>query len=183
MAAKKKAAKAGAGAYAAGKAVRSNQYVQRLIEDKELRDNLRSAFVVRAEGVRASQRQGPREGARRQEGPARAEGSGGQSQGGGRLAARGQEEQEPQAQAALGRDRRRGRGARPERGPAQEGPRCPVRRRGGVRVHRDHHARAELVELQLERAGEHGLAGHALPASRRASCGAPFFVLAPARIG
>jgi adenylosuccinate synthase len=45
MAAKKKAAKAGAGAYAAGKAVRSNQYVQRLIEDKELRDNLRSAFA------------------------------------------------------------------------------------------------------------------------------------------
>ena len=45
MAAKKKAAKAGAGAYAAGKAIRSNQYVQRLIEDDELRDNLRSAFV------------------------------------------------------------------------------------------------------------------------------------------
>ena len=45
MAAKKKAAKAGAGAYAAGKAVRSNEYVQRLVEDPELRDNLRSAFV------------------------------------------------------------------------------------------------------------------------------------------
>ena len=45
MAAKKKAVKAGAGAYAAGKAVRSNPYVQRLIEDEELRDNLRSAFV------------------------------------------------------------------------------------------------------------------------------------------
>jgi adenylosuccinate synthase len=45
MAAKKKAAKAGAGAYAAGKAVRSNEYVQRLVEDQELRDNLRSAFV------------------------------------------------------------------------------------------------------------------------------------------
>ena len=45
MAAKKKAAKAGAGAYAAGKAVRSNPYVQRLIEDEELRNNLRSAFV------------------------------------------------------------------------------------------------------------------------------------------
>ena len=44
MAAKKKAAKAGAGAYAAGKAVRSNTYVQRLVEDDELRDNLRSAF-------------------------------------------------------------------------------------------------------------------------------------------
>ena len=45
MAAKKKAAKAGAGAYAAGKAVRSNEYVQRFIEDEELRENLRSAFV------------------------------------------------------------------------------------------------------------------------------------------
>jgi hypothetical protein len=45
MAAKKKAAKAGAGAYAAGKAVRSNQYVQRLMEDEELRENLRSAFT------------------------------------------------------------------------------------------------------------------------------------------
>jgi hypothetical protein len=45
MAAKKKAAKAGAGAYAAGQAVRSNPYVQRLIEDEELRDNLRSAFT------------------------------------------------------------------------------------------------------------------------------------------
>ena len=44
MAAKKKAAKAGAGAFAAGQAVRSNPYVQRLIEDAELRDNLRSAF-------------------------------------------------------------------------------------------------------------------------------------------
>jgi hypothetical protein len=45
MAAKKKAAKAGAGAYAAGQAVRSNQYVQRFIEDEELRENLRSAFT------------------------------------------------------------------------------------------------------------------------------------------
>jgi hypothetical protein len=45
MAAKKKAAKASAGAYAAGKAVRSNEYVQRFIEDEELRENVRSAFV------------------------------------------------------------------------------------------------------------------------------------------
>ena len=44
MAAKKKAAKAGAGAVAAGKAVQSNDYVQRLVEDEELRDNLRTAF-------------------------------------------------------------------------------------------------------------------------------------------
>ena len=33
MASKKKAAKAGAGAIAAGQAIRSNEYVQRLIED------------------------------------------------------------------------------------------------------------------------------------------------------
>jgi hypothetical protein len=45
MAAKKKAAKAGAGAYAAGKAVRSNEYVQRVIEDEELRENVRNAVV------------------------------------------------------------------------------------------------------------------------------------------
>jgi hypothetical protein len=45
MPAKKKAAKAGAGAYAAGQAVRSNEYVQRLVEDQELRENLRNAFV------------------------------------------------------------------------------------------------------------------------------------------
>src|SRR5687767_1821378 len=45
MAAKKKAAKASAGAYAASRAVRSNDYVQRLMEDAELRENLRSAFA------------------------------------------------------------------------------------------------------------------------------------------
>src|SRR5687767_3173116 len=44
MAAKKKAAKAGAGAFAAGKAARDNPYVNQLIEDNELRDNLRTAF-------------------------------------------------------------------------------------------------------------------------------------------
>jgi hypothetical protein len=42
--ARKKAAKAGAGAVAAGQAVRSNPYVQRLVEDDELRENLRTAF-------------------------------------------------------------------------------------------------------------------------------------------
>jgi adenylosuccinate synthase len=44
MASKKRAAKAGAGAVAAGKAVRSNEYVQRIVEDDELRENLRTAF-------------------------------------------------------------------------------------------------------------------------------------------
>ncbi len=44
MATKKKAARAGSSAFAAGKAARDNEYVQRLIEDEELRDNLRQAF-------------------------------------------------------------------------------------------------------------------------------------------
>jgi hypothetical protein len=44
MASNKRAAKAGAGAVAAGKAVRSNEYVQRFVEDEELRDNLRTAY-------------------------------------------------------------------------------------------------------------------------------------------
>ena len=60
MAAKKKAAKAGAGAYAAGKAVRSNTYVQRLVEDDELRDNLRNAFdSARKAYARMSNGKGP----------------------------------------------------------------------------------------------------------------------------
>jgi glucose/arabinose dehydrogenase len=56
----KKAVKAGAGAYAAGKAVRSNTYVQRLVEDDELRDNLRNAFdSARKAYARMSNGKGP----------------------------------------------------------------------------------------------------------------------------
>src|SRR3954454_1134900 len=44
MAAKKKAASVGAGAVAAGKAAKDNPYVQRLIEDDDLRENLRTAY-------------------------------------------------------------------------------------------------------------------------------------------
>ncbi|MDP8943517.1 MAG: hypothetical protein M3N16_05290 [Actinomycetota bacterium] len=44
MAAKNRAARAGAGAVAAGKAARNNEYIQRLLEDDDLRDNLRTAF-------------------------------------------------------------------------------------------------------------------------------------------
>ena len=44
MAAKKKAAKAGAGAVKAGKAARSNPYLQRIVEDEDLRENLRTAY-------------------------------------------------------------------------------------------------------------------------------------------
>jgi ferric-dicitrate binding protein FerR (iron transport regulator) len=44
MAAKKKAAKAGAGAVAAGTAARNNPYIQKLVEDSDLREDLRTAF-------------------------------------------------------------------------------------------------------------------------------------------
>ncbi len=44
MAAKKRAAKVGAGATAAGQAARSNVYLQRLMEDEDLRKNLRTAY-------------------------------------------------------------------------------------------------------------------------------------------
>jgi hypothetical protein len=40
---KKQAAKAGAGAVAAGKAVQSNPYIQTLVQDEEVRENLRTA--------------------------------------------------------------------------------------------------------------------------------------------
>ena len=60
MAAKKKAAQAGAGAVAGVKAVRSNQYVKRVMEDAELRENLRSAFdSARKAYTRMSNGKGP----------------------------------------------------------------------------------------------------------------------------
>jgi adenylosuccinate synthase len=60
MAATKKAAKAGSGAVAAGKAARSNPYLQRLVEDDELRDNLRTAFTsARKAYERMSNGKGP----------------------------------------------------------------------------------------------------------------------------
>jgi hypothetical protein len=60
MAAKNKAAQAGAGAFAAGKAVRSNPYVQRVMQDPQLRENLRSAFdSARKAYTRMSNGKGP----------------------------------------------------------------------------------------------------------------------------
>lgn len=44
MAAKRKAAKTSAGLWAAGKAVRNNPYIERLMNDEDLRDNLQHAF-------------------------------------------------------------------------------------------------------------------------------------------
>ena len=60
MAAKKKAASVGAGAVAAGKAAKDNPYVQRLIDDDDLRDNLRTAYEsARAAYARMSNGKGP----------------------------------------------------------------------------------------------------------------------------
>ena len=61
MASKKnKAAKAGAGALAAGKAARDNPYVHRIVEDEELRDNLRTAYEsARKAYTRMSNGKGP----------------------------------------------------------------------------------------------------------------------------
>jgi hypothetical protein len=60
MAAKNKAASVGAGAVAAGKAAKDNPYVQRLIEDEQLRDNLRTAYEsARAAYGRMSNGKGP----------------------------------------------------------------------------------------------------------------------------
>src|SRR3954471_22817777 len=57
---KKKAAKAGVGAVAAGKAATSNPYVQRLAQDEELRDNLRTAYEsARKAYTRMSNGKGP----------------------------------------------------------------------------------------------------------------------------
>ena len=57
---KKQAAKASAGALAAGQAVRSNPYIQRVIEDEDLRDNLRTAFEsARKAYTRMSNGKGP----------------------------------------------------------------------------------------------------------------------------
>ena len=60
MAAKKKAASVGAGAVAAGKAAKDNPYVQRLIDDDDLRDNLQTAYVsARKAFERMSNGKGP----------------------------------------------------------------------------------------------------------------------------
>jgi hypothetical protein len=57
---KKKAAKGAAGAVAAGKAAANNPYVNRLMEDEELRDNLRNVYEsARTAYSRMSNGKGP----------------------------------------------------------------------------------------------------------------------------
>ena len=60
MAAKKKAASVGAGAVAAGKAAKENPYIQRIVEDDDLRENLRTAYEsARSAYGRMSNGKGP----------------------------------------------------------------------------------------------------------------------------
>ena len=137
MAAKKKAAKAGAAAVA----VKNSPYVQRVIEDEELRENLWQAYAsARDAAARLGNGKSPTKQIfddkklqkelqqRRRVVPRRQ-----------RRAARGaQAEEGPELRpAAPADDRQRRHRARRLRGPAQEGARRAVRRRGGVRVHLD----------------------------------------------
>ena len=175
MAAKNKAAKAGAGAYAAGRAVRSNEYVQRLVEDRELRDNLRSAFVSARKAYGRVNGKGPTKALENKKVQKEL-----------KEAAASLKEAADSLRGQKKRKRRKGRilfvglvGA----GLAlalseQEGPRCPVRRRGGVRVLGQHHAGVERLQLDDERelAGQRGLAAQANRFCERAPRGAPSFV-------
>jgi hypothetical protein len=57
---KKQATKAGAGAVAAGKAVKDNPYVRRIVADEQLRENVRTAFEsARKAYARMSNGKGP----------------------------------------------------------------------------------------------------------------------------
>ena len=117
---------------------RENPYVQRLIEDEELRDSLKKAFEAGRGRLRPSdqQRWHRQGGHRRQEGAARPQDRGGEPARRLRGAAGAEEAQEeparPDRHARPGRRRRR---PDPQRGRPQDRARRPLRRRGGVRVH------------------------------------------------
>ena len=59
MAAKKKAAKAGGKAVAAGSAARNNQYLQRLATDAQLREDLRTAYDSARKAYNRANGKGP----------------------------------------------------------------------------------------------------------------------------
>ena len=174
MAAKNKAAKAGAAAVA----VKNSPYVKALAEDEELRANLYGAYesargaVGRLQNGKHPTKQVFDDKKLQKDVKAAAESfkeaavalreaPEGRRSGAGR-------------QADPRRDRRRRRRARGLGGPAQEGARRPVRRRGGVRVHLDHVARAGAGDDVLVARTRH-LAG-----SGRAPTGRPSSSYSPA---
>ena len=157
-----------------------NQYVQRLIEDEELRDNLRTAFEsARKAYARIANGKGPAGAHRGQEDPEGAQGGGQLAAGRGRLPAQGARRSARSGAASLLMmlRRRRRRRARAQRGSAQEGARRAVRGRGGVRVHLDHHA---SDQRPAQRAGRDCLTGLAERAAalEGAPSGAPSSFLA-----
>ena len=150
MAARAKAARQTAGK--AGKAAaqaRQNPYVQRFIEDPELRENVRAAFESARKAYKRMQNG---------KGPARAlvedkklqkelRQTADSLQAGERAAPRQAAAPSHRAQAVDARDPRRHRGADPFRGRAQGRPRPDLRRGGGVRVHLEHRPARRRAEL------------------------------------
>ncbi len=144
MAAKKQAAKAGAGAMAAGQAARSNPYVQRLVEDAALRDDLRTAFESARKAYGRMNGKGPTKALEDKK-----------VQKDLKVAADSLKSAADTLRAPPKRKKRRGRlllvaivgaglGARAQRGAAVQGARRAVRCGGGVRVHLDHHPHAGI---------------------------------------
>ena len=149
MAAKKKAAKAGAAAVA----VKNSPYVQRVIEDDELRQNLYQAYEsARDAAARLGNGKSPTkqifDDKKLQKDLKNAAESFRDASVALREAPEAEEGPELRPAAVPDRRERRHRAGR-LRGPAQEGARRPVRRRGGVRVHLD-----DLVAHVGERAGD-----------------------------
>ena len=154
MGAKKKAAKAGAAAYA----VRKSPYVQRIAEDEELRQNLWSAYESARDAVgRLQNGKHPTkqifDDKKLQKDVKAAAESFRDASVALREAPEEEEARRPR-QAPADRRRRRRPRARRERGPAQEGARRPVRRRGGVRVLR-HDRAVDRDAARLRRDGGH----------------------------
>ena len=146
MAAKStKAEKARQAAQSAG----SNPYVRRLIEDEELRDSVQDAFeAARHAYARMSNGKGPVKAVMEDKKVQRDLRTAAESLRDASDRLRGKRKKRRLRQAAPDRARRRGPGARAQRGPPQGGARPAVRRRGGVRVHLadDAHAQPTATE-------------------------------------
>ena len=147
--------------------LRSNPYVQRLIEDAELRDNVRSAFDSARKAYKRMQNgKGPAkalvEDSKLQQRAARNRGLAPSRQASSPAASGGAAT--PRRQAVRARDPGRHRGPDPFRGGAQGRARPDLRRRGGVRVHLEHRSARSRAELAAE--------GLCISTPRAPGCGA-----------
>ena len=119
-----------------------NPYVQRLIEDEELRDNIREAYEAGRARLRARCPNGKKPAAllddkKVQQGPQERQPSRCAPRPSALRASLRSAEERHRPEAAVHRVHRRGPRARVQRGPPQGGARQALRRRGGVRVHLD----------------------------------------------